>query len=155
MRTLWAISMPMSRAMYSATLLVHGSDSENARGSTYFWAYMSTTPTPAIRSSFELVRVRHQNRVGKPGRQRLPVVNTLWLRMGILFTFSRLSMLGCRKDKLQTPILWSPFWGRNSMSYHDWRIAHSAKRPFRADGFIMRNCQGLTLDLTWIVWPTK
>ena len=30
-----------------------------------------------------------------------------------------------------------------------------ANRPFSDDGFVMSNLKGLTLDMTFIVWPTK
>src|SRR4051812_11095991 len=46
----------MSRALYSATLLVQGSVRENARGMTWFRGEMSTIPTPATSPSRGMVR---------------------------------------------------------------------------------------------------
>src|SRR3954465_14861815 len=47
---------PMSRALYSATLLVQGSVWENARGMTWFWGEMNTTPTPATNPARGMVQ---------------------------------------------------------------------------------------------------
>src|SRR5436189_2311745 len=46
----------MSRALYSATLLVQGSVRENARGMTWFWGEMNTTPTPTTNPARGMVR---------------------------------------------------------------------------------------------------
>src|SRR4051812_27580488 len=53
----WCASCkPMSRALYSATLLVQGSVRENAHGMTWLWDEINTTPTPATNPTRGMVR---------------------------------------------------------------------------------------------------
>src|SRR3954466_5888553 len=53
----WCASCkPMSRALYSATLLVQGSVRENARGMTWFRGEMNTIPTPTTDPARGMVR---------------------------------------------------------------------------------------------------
>src|SRR3954465_12543018 len=90
-----AIFMPMSRALYSATLLEQGFVRVNARGMTWWWGETKTIPTPAAKSPLGLTLDAPSKTSARPGLSGLFGPNGLLLiHLGYLHRVSQIRVLG-------------------------------------------------------------
>jgi len=142
----WASWRPMSKALYSATLLEQGFVSENARGRTWLSGKTNITPTPVIIFPFELV-------LDAPSKN---ICHTSLLEVMLaLITSSVISSCGfevsetgwaAKKFARAWPLM--AFWGMKVKSYWDSSMAQLANLEFRELGFVIRIHRGLTLEMT-------
>jgi len=138
----WASWRPMSKALYSATLLEQGSVSENAHGRMWFLGEINTTLTPATILPFGLVlNVQSKNSCHTSSRISscsFEVYETGW---------------AAKKFARAWPLM--AFWGTKVMSDWDNNMAQLANLEFRKPSFVVRIRRGLTLEMTWMVWSTR
>ena len=144
---------PISRALYSATLLEHGSVNENALGRIWFCGEINTLPTPAMILPLRHILDAPSKNICHTSSSEVRFENLIWnIFMKFWAFWNRMSSQEiCKRWPLTV------FWGTKSISYWDRRRAHLANLEFSDPGFVMRRCKGFTLETvsyTHLTLPT-
>ena len=113
----------------------------------------NTTPTPAMILPVELALDAPSTNIYHTSSSEVILASMTSSGMSVC-SFDIFRTEWAVRKSARTCLL-TAFWGTKVMSYYDNKMAQLASLEFKDPDFIMRMCRGLTLEMTYMIWPTK